>query len=62
MKKPLFSWQDGYGAFTVSASQLEAVRDYIGKQEEHHRRRTFQDEYLAFLKQSRIEFDEKYLW
>ncbi|HEX8890344.1 MAG TPA: IS200/IS605 family transposase [Pyrinomonadaceae bacterium] len=57
-----FAWQEGYGAFTVSASQIEVVRNYISRQEEHHRRRTFQDEYLEFLKQSGVDFDEKYLW
>jgi len=62
MNKPLFSWQDGYGAFTVSASQIEAVKKYIANQEEHHRKTTFQDEYLKFLKQSGVEYDERYLW
>ncbi len=57
-----FAWQEGYGAFTVSASQVAAVKIYIARQEEHHRRRTFQEEYLEFLRQSGIEFDEKYLW
>lgn len=47
IKKPLFSWQDGYGAFTVSASKIEVVRDYIARQEEHHRRKTFQEESSA---------------
>lgn len=58
----LFSWQDGYGAFTVSASRIEEVKNYIARQEEHHRKRTFQKEYLEFLKQSGIEYDERYLW
>lgn len=62
MKKPLFSWQDGYGAFTVSASQIEAVKKYIANQEEHHCKKTFQEEYLDFLKQSGVEYEEKYLW
>lgn len=62
MQKPLFAWQDGYGAFTVSASRIEAVKQYIAKQEEHHRRKTFQEEYLEFLKESGIEYEEKYLW
>ncbi len=57
-----FAWQEGYGAFTVSASQLAAVRRYIARQEEHHRRRTFREEYVEFLRQSGVEFDEKYLW
>ena len=45
-----FAWQEGYGAFTVSASQREAIRKYIDRQEEHHRTRTFRDEYLALLR------------
>lgn len=57
-----FQWQEGYGAFTVSASQLEQVREYIDRQEEHHRDRTFQAEYLEFLNRSGVEYDERYLW
>ena len=57
-----FWWQEGYGAFTVSSSQLEKVRTYIEHQEEHHRRKTFQEEYLEFLKSTRVQFNEKYLW
>jgi REP element-mobilizing transposase RayT len=57
-----FAWQDGYGAFTVSDSRIDAVRQYIRNQAEHHRSRTFQDEYLAFLRQAKVEFDERYLW
>ncbi|MCP5550355.1 MAG: IS200/IS605 family transposase [Akkermansiaceae bacterium] len=57
-----FAWQEGYGAFTVSASQIEAVRRYVLNQESHHRSRTFQDEYLAMLKRGLVEFDEKWLW
>jgi putative transposase len=58
----LFTWQEGYGAFTVSASQIEVVRDYILRQREHHRRRTFQEEYLELLKRSGVEYDERFLW
>ena len=54
-----FAWQEGYGAFTVSASQLENVRRYIQQQEEHHRTHTFQEEYLALLQRSGVEFDER---
>ena len=57
-----FEWQDGYGAFTVSASLLETVRNYIARQEEHHRKKTFHEEYLEFLKLSGVEYDERYLW
>jgi REP element-mobilizing transposase RayT len=56
-----FAWQEGYGAFTVSPSQLENVRAYIQQQEEHHRTRTFREEYLALLQRSGVEFDERYL-
>ena len=48
-----FAWQDGYGAFTVSKSNLSDVVDYVVKQREHHRVRTFQEEYLAFLETPR---------
>lgn len=57
-----FAWQEGYGAFTVSASQREMVSDYIRRQEEHHRRRTFQEEYRALLQRAGVEFDERFLW
>jgi putative transposase len=57
-----FQWQDGYGAFSVSASLLATVKNYIARQDEHHRKRTFQEEYLELLKKSGVEFDERYLW
>ena len=57
-----FAWQDGYGAFTVSASLIERVKSYIAHQEEHHKKKTFQEEYVEFLKQSGVEFDERFLW
>src|SRR5262249_38671815 len=57
-----FAWQSGYGAFTVSDSQCPRVRHYIERQEEHHRRQTFQEEFVAFLKAHGIEYDEQYLW
>jgi REP element-mobilizing transposase RayT len=57
-----FAWQSRYGAFTVSESQIERVREYIRHQEEHHRRRAFADEYKALLRAHRIEFDEAHLW
>ena len=53
--------QEGYGAFTVSASQREAVRQYMQQQAEHHRTRTFREEYLELLHRSGVEFDERYL-
>jgi len=55
-------WQDGYGAFTVGASECRDVCDYISCQEEHHRKRTFQEEYLEFLRCGGVEYDERYLW
>lgn len=60
--KAAFAWQEGYGAFTVSASQRAQVRDYIARQEEHHRKRTFQEEYLELLERSGVEYDVRYLW
>ena len=56
-----FAWQDGYGAFTVGASDREAVCAYIANQAEHHRTRTFREEYVAFLRRSGLEYDERYL-
>ncbi|OLE53751.1 MAG: transposase [Acidobacteria bacterium 13_1_20CM_3_53_8] len=56
-----FSWQNGYGAFTVSASQVERVKEYIANQEEHHKRYSFRDELIALLKANEIEFDERYI-
>lgn len=57
-----FSWQEGYGAFSVSPSQRQTVRQYIANQLEHHRKRTFQEEYQAFLKRTNVAFDARYLW
>ena len=60
--RPIFSWQDGYGAFTVSPSLRMTVRRYIENQEEHHRRKTFKEEYRTLLERSGVTFDERYLW
>jgi putative transposase len=57
-----FHWQGGYGAFSVSQSNLKDVIRYIENQEEHHKRVTFQDEYRGFLKAYRIAYDERYVW
>jgi putative transposase len=57
-----FAWQDEYGAFSVSVSQLDKIIQYIKSQAEHHRRVTFQEEFLALLNKHRIEYDERYLW
>lgn len=62
MRQNRFAWQEGYGAFTVSRSNVDGVRTYIAQQEEHHRQRSFQEEYLEFLEKHEIEFDERYLW
>lgn len=57
-----FAWQSGYGAFAVSESNVDAVREYIAHQQEHHRKKTFQEEYRLFLERHRIAFDERYVW
>ncbi len=57
-----FSWQSGYGAFSYSKSELPSVINYIKNQEEHHKKVTFQDEYLRLLKDFNIEFDERYIF
>jgi putative transposase len=57
-----FHWQDGYGAFTVSTSQKDAIEAYIDNQIEHHRVLTFQEEYLKLLERHAIEYDPKYMW
>jgi putative transposase len=58
----LFSWQEKYGAFSVSVSQLDTIIDYIQNQEPHHRTMTFQEEFEALLKRHHVEYDERYLW
>ena len=57
-----FYWQDGYGAFSVSPWQVEVVRNYIANQKEHHNKKTFKQEYRAFLKKYKVEYDERYVW
>ena len=57
-----FGWQPGYAAFSVSQSNVKAVATYIERQEEHHRKISFQDEYVSFLKRHGVEFDERFLW
>jgi len=56
-----FHWQDGYSAFTAGRKGIDALRRYIATQEEHHKTRTFEDEYREFLKLHGISFDERYL-
>ena len=60
--KGKFSWQEGYGAFSYSHSQLDTVYQYILNQEEHHKKKTFKEEYLDFLQKFEIEYDERYLF
>ena len=60
--KGKFNWQNGYGAFSYSHSQMDAVYNYIQNQEEHHKQLSFKDEYLDFLKKFEIEHDAKYLF
>ncbi|GMQ31159.1 IS200/IS605 family transposase [Algoriphagus confluentis] len=57
-----FSWQNGYGVFSVSQSKLEVVKKYIENQEAHHQKISFQDEYREFLEEYKVEYDEKYVW
>jgi putative transposase len=57
-----FEWQEGYGAFSISSTQVAATLAYIAGQEEHHRKRDFQAEFIAFLKKQRIDYDPRYVW
>jgi putative transposase len=57
-----FYWQDGYGAFSVNPAEVDIVIAYIDNQYEHHRKRTFQQEFRAVLKKYKVEYDERYVW
>jgi len=57
-----FAWQEGYGIFSIGFSQIEQVKEYIDRQEEHHVKISFQEEFRQLLKRYGIEFDEKYVW
>lgn len=57
-----FQWQRGYGAFTVSRSKSWAVKEYIANQKEHHRKVSYEEEYIKFLEAHQIEYDEKHMW
>lgn len=57
-----FAWQNGYGVFSIGASQISTVRNYIANQEEHHRQVSFQDEFRTLLTRYDVEFDERYVW
>jgi REP element-mobilizing transposase RayT len=57
-----FSWQDGYGSFSVSSSKIEVVEKYINNQSEHHKNISYKDELRKFLEEYNIEYDERYVW
>lgn len=57
-----FAWQRGYGAFTVSFSNIDSIKKYIATQEEHHRTKLFKEEFVEFLVRHEVEYDERYLW
>ena len=61
-RRSAFAWQKGYGAFSVSHRDVSMIRRYIERQEEHHRNKTFQDEYREFLAEQEVDFDERFLW
>lgn len=61
-QRPDFAWQEGYGAFSVSASNLDTVVNYIRTQEEHHRKISFEEEFLALLKRHGVEFDPRFVF
>lgn len=60
--KGKFNWQEGFGAFSYSKSQIDSVIKYILSQEEHHKKTTFREEYFDFLEKFEIDYDEKYLF
>ena len=57
-----FYWQNGYGAFSINPTEVEVVKNYIQNQEEHHSRKTFQQEYRMFLDKYQVKYDERYVW
>jgi REP element-mobilizing transposase RayT len=57
-----FYWQSGYGAFSVNPTEIEVVKNYIQNQEKHHKTKSFQDEYRAFLKKYKVQYNEEYVW
>jgi len=61
-RRAAFAWQTGYGAFSVSQSNVPAVVNYIRKQDQHHRKVSFQEEFVTFLKRHGIAYDERYIW
>jgi putative transposase len=61
-RQPAFAWQTGYAAFSVSQSNAPSVVNYIRNQDQHHRKISFQEEFIAFLKRHAIAYDERYIW
>ena len=61
-RRPSFGWQSGYAAFTVSESGVRAVRSYIERQVEHHRKKTFAEEYVEFLEKNHVSYDPRYVF
>jgi putative transposase len=59
---PRFAWQTGYGAFSVSQSSTSAVTKYIAQQKDHPKKRSFQEEFLAFLQKNGVSYDDRYIW
>jgi len=57
-----FEWQNGYGVFSIGKSETSRIKAYISNQEEHHRKKSFNDEYRLFLKSYEVEYDERYIW
>ena len=57
-----FSWQDGYGAFTIGESQVEALKFYIARQKERHKKQTLEEEFTLLLKKYHVQYDVRYLW
>ncbi len=57
-----FAWQTGYGVFSVSESNVAAVTRYLARQEEHHKKHLFQEEFVALLKRNNVAYDERYIW
>jgi len=57
-----FYWQRGYGGFSVNPAEIQIVKDYILDQEEHHKTKTYKDEYRAFLRKYNVKYDERYVW
>ncbi|RJP23665.1 MAG: IS200/IS605 family transposase [Candidatus Omnitrophota bacterium] len=57
-----FHWQAGYGVFSVSQTKVQSVKTYIQNQKDHHRTKTFQDEFREFLSANGVDYDEKYVW